>query len=171
MKVVAYSIRDFEKEFLAKTNHKKHDITLISNPLSMETVAYAKGKDAIIVSVNDDVSALVINKLADMGIKYIAAKSININHIDKRVAIARGIKVAYIPAHSLSSIESNGLAGQHLANVVLQEIANQTISYLDLWQQDKCVGEACVGAKDCKENIGTDIINKDYGNRNFGRTY
>ena len=44
MKAVAYSIKPFEKEFLAKANQKKHDITLISNPLGIETVIYAKGK-------------------------------------------------------------------------------------------------------------------------------
>ncbi len=49
MKVVAYSIKSFEKEFLAKANQKKHDITLISNPLSPETTRYAEGKDAVVV--------------------------------------------------------------------------------------------------------------------------
>jgi D-lactate dehydrogenase len=56
MKVVAYSVELFEKEFLAKANQKKHDITLISNPLSPETALYAEGKDAVVVFTNDDVS-------------------------------------------------------------------------------------------------------------------
>jgi D-lactate dehydrogenase len=56
MKAVAYSIKTFEKEYLAKANQKKHDITLISNPLGPDTVIYAEGKDAVIVFTNDDVS-------------------------------------------------------------------------------------------------------------------
>jgi hypothetical protein len=40
MKVVAYSVKPFEKEFLAKANQKKHDITLIFNSLSLETAVY-----------------------------------------------------------------------------------------------------------------------------------
>jgi D-lactate dehydrogenase len=46
MKAVAYSVKAFEKEFLAKANQKKHDITLISNVLSMDTITYAREKDA-----------------------------------------------------------------------------------------------------------------------------
>ena len=76
MKVVAYSIKEFEKEFLARANKKQHDITLISNPLSLDTVMYAEGKEAVIVFTNDDVSEVVINKLADLGIKYIATRSL-----------------------------------------------------------------------------------------------
>jgi len=97
MKVVAYSIKPFEKEFLAKANQKKHDITLISNPLSAETAAYAEGKEAVIVFISDDVSAPVINQLADLGIKYIATRSASIDHIDKGAAAIRGIKIANVP--------------------------------------------------------------------------
>lgn len=39
MKVVAYSIKLFEKEPLAIANHKKHEITLISNGLCADTVS------------------------------------------------------------------------------------------------------------------------------------
>jgi len=41
MKVAAYSIKPFEKELLSKANQKKHDITLISNQLSIETTILA----------------------------------------------------------------------------------------------------------------------------------
>ena len=54
MKAVVYSIKSFEKEYLAKANQKKHDITLIANPLSVDTVSFARGKDAVIVFKNDD---------------------------------------------------------------------------------------------------------------------
>ena len=74
MKVVAYSIKPFEKEFLARANQKKHDITLISNALSLDTASFAEGKDAVVVFTNDDVSRDVVNKLADLGIKYIATR-------------------------------------------------------------------------------------------------
>lgn len=110
MKVVAYSIKVFEKEFLAKANQKKHDITLISNPLSLATVAYAEGKDAVVVFTNDDVSAPVINKLADMGIKYIATRSTGIDHIDKETAMKRGIKLANVPDYSPQAIAEHTVA-------------------------------------------------------------
>ena len=110
MRVVAYSIKTFEKEFLAKANQKKHDITLISNPLGLETALYAEGKDAVIVFTNDDLSAPVINKLADMGIRYIATRSVGTDHIDLAQAAKRSIKVANIPAYSPESIAEFAVA-------------------------------------------------------------
>jgi D-lactate dehydrogenase len=110
MKVVAYSIKSFEKEYLALANQKKHDITLISNPLSLETAAYAEGKDAVIVFTNDDVSAPVINKLADLGIKYIATRSVGTDHIDKIAAASRTIKLANVPSYSPQAIAEHTVA-------------------------------------------------------------
>jgi D-lactate dehydrogenase len=104
MRVVAYSIKNFEKELLAKANQRKHDITLISNALSLETTLYAEGKDAIIVFSNDDLSAPVINKLADLGIKYITTRSVGTDHIDLVAAKLRNIQVANIPAYSPEAI-------------------------------------------------------------------
>lgn len=110
MKVVAYSVKSFEKEFLAKSNQKKHDITLISNPLSLETTMYAEGKDAIMVFTNDDVSAPVVHKLADMGIRYIATRSVGTDHIDREAAGERGIKIANVPAYSPEAVAEHTLA-------------------------------------------------------------
>jgi D-lactate dehydrogenase len=104
MKVVAYSVKEFEKEFLARANKKQHDITLISNPLSIETAIYAEGKEAVVVFTNDDVSEAVINKLADLGIKYIATRSLETDHIDRKTAGLRKIKLANVPSFSPQSI-------------------------------------------------------------------
>ena len=42
-----------------------------------------------------------------------------------------------------------------LTKEALQEIANQTIKNLDLWQDEKCVGDACVCNKNCKAQSTT----------------
>ncbi|MHB8209161.1 2-hydroxyacid dehydrogenase [Mucilaginibacter sp.] len=110
MKAVAYSIKSFEKEFLAKANQKKHEITLISNPLNIETAIYAEGKDAIIVFTNDDVSATVINKLAELGIKYIITRSVGTDHIDKEIAAKYGIKLSNVPSYSPQAIAEHAVA-------------------------------------------------------------
>jgi D-lactate dehydrogenase len=127
MKVIAYSIKPFEKEFLAKANQKKHDITLISNPLCADTAAFAKGKDAVVVFTNDDVSATVINQLADLGIKYISTRSAGTDHIDTAAAANRNIQVAnvavYLPHQAFLTAEA------------LQQIANKTITNLDSWEK------------------------------------
>jgi D-lactate dehydrogenase len=110
MKAVAYSIKPFEKEYLAKANEKKHDITLISNALSPETAIYADGKDAVIVFTNDDVSATVIEKLAKSGVKYIVTRSTGTDHIDKDTAAKYGIKIANVPSYSPQAIAEHAVA-------------------------------------------------------------
>lgn len=110
MKVVAYSINPFEKEFLIRANYKKHDITLISNALTVETAAYAKGKDAVLVFTNDDVSEAVVDRLADLDVKFIATRSKGTDHINKKAAEKRGIKLANVPTYSPQAIAEHTVA-------------------------------------------------------------
>lgn len=109
MKAVAYSIKPFEKEYLAKANRKKHDITLISNPLGPDTVIYAQGKDAVIVFTNDVVSAAVIEQLAKLGIKFIGTRSSGTDHIDQDAATASGIKIANVPHYSPQAVAEHAV--------------------------------------------------------------
>lgn len=104
MKAVAYSSKICEKELLIKANNKKHDITLISNRLSIDTISYAKGKDAVLVFSSDDLSAPILIKLKELGVKYIATRSTGTDHIDLQEAKNLGLKVANIPAYSPESI-------------------------------------------------------------------
>ena len=110
MKAVAYSIRAFEREFLAKANNKKHDITLIANPLAPDTTMYAEGKEAVIVFTNDDVSAAVIDKLAILGVKYIITRSTGTDHIDRVAADKHNIKVLNVPSYSPQAIAEHAVA-------------------------------------------------------------
>jgi len=144
MKVVAYSIKSFEKESLAIANHKKHQITLISNVLNSKTVSFAAGKEAVIVFEGDDVSESVIHKLADLGVKYIATRSTSVAHIDQMAAAACGIKIANVPVGALSDLKSRVLA---------MKLAGETILNLDKWQHKTCLGIACACAKSCQNPI------------------
>lgn len=138
MKVVAYSIKSFEKEFLAKANQKKHDITLISNSLSLETAVYAAGKEAVIVFTNDDVSAPVVDRLAELGIKYIATRSVGTDQIDKIAAASKGIKLAHVPVYSPQAIAEHTVA---LALALSRQItkANTHSHYFD-FKLDELIG-------------------------------
>ncbi|MFD1628280.1 2-hydroxyacid dehydrogenase [Pseudopedobacter beijingensis] len=98
MKAIVYSTKTFEKELLAKANLKKHDITLISNPLNIQTVSYAEGKDAVVVLSNDDLSAPVIDRLAKYGIKYISTRGAYVENINRRAAAKYGMKIARVPS-------------------------------------------------------------------------
>jgi D-lactate dehydrogenase len=145
MKVVVYNIKPFENEVLARANQKKHDITLISNSLNPDTVMYAAGKNAVVVTENDDVTALLIEKLAGFGIKYLVTRSVDTNHIDKDAAMGFGLKIANLPDYSLLPD-------------AMQANADRVIRNLDLWELNKCVGNACVCARNCAGQTPDDQI-------------
>jgi len=87
MKAVAYGVLAFEKEYFAKANKKKHEITLIANPLAMDTVHYAEGKEAIILPEGFTSPVEVTNQLCAMGIKYKIVRSSS-NNMEALTGIA-----------------------------------------------------------------------------------
>lgn len=133
MKAVVYSTQIFEKELLAKANQKKHDITLISNPLNIDTAYFAEGKDAVIVNQSDDLSADIILKLAILGIKFINIRTFETQYIDKEAAKNAGIKVAQVIC------------------LMPEEIAHQIIKNLDHWQAHQCLGDRCACEHACRK--------------------
>lgn len=133
MRAVAYSIRSFEKEPLAKANKKKHDITLISNALGLETAEYAAGKEAVIISESDHVSEAVILRLAALGVKYITVRASESDKVDMYTAARMNIAVSTIPVPA--DVPVNGpdfIVHQY-------DIAVGTIKNLDFWQNNKSI--------------------------------
>jgi len=127
MKAIAYSIKPQEKEYLAIANGKKHDLTLISNELNIQTVSYAQGKEVVIVSSYDILNREMLWELKNAGVKNIITRCRNTTHIDLKEAARMGLKVANAPDDD-----------QSVAN-----IAKQTIRNLSAWESGRCVGRAC----------------------------
>lgn len=134
MKAIAYNIKPDEKECLVLANHKKHDITIIANSLSTETIAFAAGKETLLVFNNDTVDKELISKLKELGIKYIATSSFETNHLDLKSAANAGFKIANVPFKN----------GQSALDRMLQVVKN-----LDNWASGKCVGNACCCQNNC----------------------
>lgn len=154
MKAVAYSIKAFEKELLARFNNKKHDITLISNRLTMDTVSYAEGKDAVIVFSADDLSVEVLRKLKELGVRYISTRSTGTDHIDLEEAKKLGIKVANIPAYSPESI------AEHALTLMLSLARNIIPAHRQSMQYDFTLDDL----------VGITLRNKTIGIVGFGQT-
>jgi len=140
MRVVAYNIKSFEKEPLAVANRKKHEITLISNPLNVDTAIYADGKVAVVITTEDILTADVITKLSFLGVKYVATRSVSTDHIDLLAAAAHKIKIAAVPADLLKTKTIEEISAT---------LAEQTIINLDALQGKSCLGNACICAKAC----------------------
>lgn len=154
MKAVAYSIKACEKEPLIRANNKKHDITLISNRLTLDTVSYAQGKKAVLVFSSDDLSAPVINKLKELGVKYICTRSSGLDHIDLKEASRLGIQVANIPSYSPASIAEHALA------LLLALVRNLIPSHTQTMMYDFTLDEL----------VGSTLSDKTIGIVGFGET-
>jgi len=135
MKAIAYNIKPDEKEWLVLANYKKHDITIIANSLTADTLSFATGKEALLVFNNDELSGNMILGLRALGIKYIATSSSQIDHLDLIAAGLAGMKVANVPL----------LADQ----ADIKARMEQVIKNLDQWAAGKCVGKACCCQNDC----------------------
>lgn len=127
MKAIAYNIKPKDKECLILANHKKHDITIISNSLTTDTLLFANGKETLILFNEDPLSRELVYGLKALGIKYIATSSFEYLHIDLQAAKQAGLKIANIPFQNGSDLEN----------------MQQVIKNLDNWSAGKCVGKAC----------------------------
>lgn len=135
MKAIAYNIKPDEKEWLVLANYKKHDITIIANSLTIDTLSFATGKEALLVFNNDELSEAMILGLKALGIKYIATSSFQTDHLDLKAAGSAGIKVANVPLAS----------GDADAKLRMEQV----IKNLDQWAVGKCVGKSCCCQNEC----------------------
>lgn len=133
MKAIAYSIKPEEKEFLAVANGKKHDLTLISNELNMQTLAFAHSKDAVIVAACDILDVRMLLELKNVGVTKIITRSSTTAHIDLKEATQMGFNIANVPG----------------GDQTLEGIAQKTIHHLNAWDKGKCVGSACCCQNAC----------------------
>lgn len=136
MKAIAYNIKPDEKEWLVLANYKKHDITIIANSLTADTLAFANGKEALLVFNNDALTSEMIAELKLLGLKYIATSSFETDHVDLQAAGIAGIKIANVPWSEKAQTPRMRM--------------EQVVKNLDQWAAGKCVGKACC----CQNNCG-----------------
>ncbi len=110
MKTTVYNISPYEIPFLEEANNGKFQLSYQKEKLSNETVSLAKGSEAIVIFANDDASAEVLEALKEEGIKYIATRTMGVDHIDIDKAKELGIRVANVPHYSPHSVAEHTIA-------------------------------------------------------------
>jgi D-lactate dehydrogenase len=111
MRVAVFSTKPHDRRFLDEANPDGlHRLTFFEPRLSVETVPLAVGSDAVCVFVNDAVSAEVIARLKDLGIRLLALRSAGFNHVDLTAAEAAGIAVGRVPAYSPHAVAEHTVA-------------------------------------------------------------
>jgi D-lactate dehydrogenase len=88
-----------------------------------ETAIKAAGYKAISIFSGDDASSLVLEKLSEMGVKYITLRSAGYNNIHLKAAEKYGIQIANTPDYSPEAI------AEHAAGLLL--VFNRKINIAD----------------------------------------
>jgi D-lactate dehydrogenase len=104
MKVLVYSAKNFEIPYLEKANNSKHELTFTKETLSSKTAIKAVGYDAISIFSVDEACFITIEKLKDLGVKYITLRSVGYDNVNLRAASRLNIRVANVPAYSPHAI-------------------------------------------------------------------
>ncbi len=120
MKIICFGVRKYEKNAFKKIE-TEYKISLELNPEYIGDNNYdlGIGYDVIIVRANCNLSYKSLKILRANGLKYLLTRTVGYNHIDLNSCKELGIKVAYAPGYSPSSIAELGIA---LALSILRNI-------------------------------------------------
>ncbi len=153
MKLLVYSAKDFEIPFLQKANYAHHKVKYIPDALDTNTAIKAVGFEAISIFSGDDACLVVLEKLRDLGVKYITLRSTGYNNIQIKAAKRFGLQVANAPDYSPNAIAEHTVALLLAMNRKIHIADRQVRSYN--FEQNKL--------------MGFDLVNKTFGIIGTGR--
>ena len=110
MRVRVYSIQNYDLPFIEAANNNKHELLFTEEALTLNTVYLAEGCEAVALFTSDDGSAPVLEKLAEIGVRFISLRCVGYNHVDVKKAAELGIRVANVPEYSPYAIAEHGVA-------------------------------------------------------------
>ena len=109
MKILIYSAKPFEISLLKKANKSGHQLHFTTDRLTSDTSHQAINFDAISIFSADNASPVVLKKLRDFGVKYIALRSAGYDNINVKLARKIGFRVANAPDYSPSAIAEHAI--------------------------------------------------------------
>ena len=111
MNIAFFSTKKYDRAtFNEQIEDTSHSITYFEDILSPETVALAKGYQAVCVFVNNPVDRNLMKMLHDIDVEVIALRSAGFNHVDLDAAKEFGISVYRVPAYSPEAVAEHTTA-------------------------------------------------------------
>ena len=110
VKIAFFETKDYDKAAFAPYEKAgETEFIFFETKLSEMTADLVKGCDAVCVFVNDNVSAAVIDKLYEYGVKIIALRCAGFNNVDVRHAYGK-IHIVRVPAYSPYAVAEHTMA-------------------------------------------------------------
>jgi D-lactate dehydrogenase len=113
MKIAVFSAHSYDKHFLDEANQRDalpFDLIYQEAGLSLQTVAFAQGCDAVCVFVNDILDAPVLEALANLSVRGILLRCAGFNNVEIEAADKLGFFVARVPAYSPEAVAEHTIA-------------------------------------------------------------
>ena len=109
-KIAFFDSKLYDKIWFDTINNKyNYDIHYFENKLNSETAILARGFDAVIGFVNDEINKETIDKLYKNNIRILAMRSAGYNNVDLKAALNK-IHVVRVPWYSPYSIAEHAMA-------------------------------------------------------------
>ena len=109
MKIAFFSTQPYDKEYFERYNIQ-HEILFFEARLSEQTINLARDCNAVCAFVNDQLDAIVLDALKEMGIKIIAQRCAGFNNVDVVTASKNNMVVVRVPAYSPHAVAEHALA-------------------------------------------------------------
>jgi D-lactate dehydrogenase len=100
MKVLVYSARSYDREFMDRANRGEHDIVYTEARLEATTAILAKSYIAVCCFVQDDLRASVLRKLQQGGTRLITLRATGFNNVDLEAAERLNLSVMRVASYS-----------------------------------------------------------------------
>lgn len=110
MKIAFFDTKAYDKPSFEKYGYENGiEFKFFETKLNPDTVELAHGFDGVCAFVNDTVNARVIDKLYDMGVKFVAMRCAGFNNVDVRHAEGK-LKIVRVPAYSPYAVAEHAIA-------------------------------------------------------------
>jgi len=100
MKVLVYSARSYDKEFLEAANKNKHELHFVEVRLDERTTVLARQYPSVCCFVDDILSKKVLQQLSDGGTRLVALRATGFNNVDLKAAEELGMKIMRVSRYS-----------------------------------------------------------------------
>ncbi|MBE6951965.1 MAG: 2-hydroxyacid dehydrogenase [Ruminococcaceae bacterium] len=111
-KIAFFDTKPYDRVWFERLNaelSEPFELVWYESRLRPETACLAEGADAVCAFVNDDISASVVNLLADYGISILAMRCAGFSNVDLDAACGK-LTVVRVPAYSPDSIAEHAAA-------------------------------------------------------------
>ncbi len=107
MKIAFFETKNWEKKYL-KRLLKGHSLTFYTEPLSMETIKYAKPYKIISTFIYSNIDRKLLAQLPNL--RFIATRSTGVDHINLKECKKRKIVVSNVPSYGENTVAEHTFA-------------------------------------------------------------